>query len=413
MTEEALQREATATIRGYIYQFDATILRLLELSPNEALTIEGVEDFDVTSESNVEFSQVKYYASQKLTDAVLRDAILPMLKGFLSLPNTARLGKTYILYGHFKEAGRGSKSTDLAELQRILIRTTYEEIAGRRKAQSRGLQLELKASDADLAAFSACLSIRLVDDYQTHKDFVISKLSSIMRISNVEARSYTYPTALTLVSDLASTSLVSSRTITGQDFKKLIQTKTALYNEWMLREEGEAAYCRHLKQVYFSSLNIDNDERFFVLSGMKSFPTSDLINVARWLVEKWSSYSISRKPNPDRYAPYLYIPDIPPALLIEIKRSFDDDGLILLDGHKYNGAAFDPIAIQEPQTKTRRIAVRFIETQEQLIEVIDSMRKQKKKLIVQMYVDNMHKMPDNIRHIAMPVSSPMMVKSIL
>src|SRR5688572_13016267 len=77
------QREATATIRGYIYQFDASILAVLGATGGDTVTVEGVEDFDVLSADADTHGQVKYYEAQKLTDATVRDAVLPMLEGFL------------------------------------------------------------------------------------------------------------------------------------------------------------------------------------------------------------------------------------------------------------------------------------------------------------------------------------------
>ena len=41
-------RAADATIKGYYYQFDTSILKLLDLSTNsDTVTIEGIEDIDI------------------------------------------------------------------------------------------------------------------------------------------------------------------------------------------------------------------------------------------------------------------------------------------------------------------------------------------------------------------------------
>lgn len=45
------QRAATATIRGYIYQFDASILAVLGATSDETVTVEGVEDCCASSRS--------------------------------------------------------------------------------------------------------------------------------------------------------------------------------------------------------------------------------------------------------------------------------------------------------------------------------------------------------------------------
>jgi len=43
------QRQAHASIAGYIYQIEQSILRWINLQPDQALYLEGVEDCDVYS----------------------------------------------------------------------------------------------------------------------------------------------------------------------------------------------------------------------------------------------------------------------------------------------------------------------------------------------------------------------------
>lgn len=54
-------RAADATIKGYYYQFDTSILKLLELQTNaDSLTIEGIEDIDVNTATEATAIQCKY-----------------------------------------------------------------------------------------------------------------------------------------------------------------------------------------------------------------------------------------------------------------------------------------------------------------------------------------------------------------
>ncbi|KMS52437.1 hypothetical protein [Sphingobium cupriresistens] len=104
MTEnDALEalREATATIRGYIYQFDASILAVLAATSGQEVTVEGVEDFDVLSDEADTYGQVKYYEAQKLTDSTLRDAIVPMIEGFLRYRVVRLSGTGKCRKGHY------------------------------------------------------------------------------------------------------------------------------------------------------------------------------------------------------------------------------------------------------------------------------------------------------------------------
>ena len=57
------RRSAEATIAGYLYQFDKSIIEVLKLnSDNDKIIIEGIEDIDIESiDSNSKSIQVKYY----------------------------------------------------------------------------------------------------------------------------------------------------------------------------------------------------------------------------------------------------------------------------------------------------------------------------------------------------------------
>jgi chromosomal replication initiation ATPase DnaA len=59
-------RDATASIRGYVYQIYQSALAWIRLKPGETLFLEGAEDFDVHSENGVVTTQVKNQL-QKLT----------------------------------------------------------------------------------------------------------------------------------------------------------------------------------------------------------------------------------------------------------------------------------------------------------------------------------------------------------
>ena len=65
-------READATIRGFNYQFDASIRLILEAGDNDSITVEGVEDVDVSDGLSINAIQCKYYEGTKLTNSVLK-----------------------------------------------------------------------------------------------------------------------------------------------------------------------------------------------------------------------------------------------------------------------------------------------------------------------------------------------------
>ena len=103
MPEVDKKREATASIRGYFYQLDATLLEILNADLNDEFVIEGIEDFDRYTDEGVIFGQVKYYAEQNLTESVLRDPLHKLFVHFHGLEEAQRAGRKYLLYGHFSE----------------------------------------------------------------------------------------------------------------------------------------------------------------------------------------------------------------------------------------------------------------------------------------------------------------------
>lgn len=53
------KRDATDSIRGYVYQAYQSVLAWIQLKENEILVLEGSEDFDIHRESSVTTTQVK------------------------------------------------------------------------------------------------------------------------------------------------------------------------------------------------------------------------------------------------------------------------------------------------------------------------------------------------------------------
>ncbi len=81
------KREATATIKGYHYQFDKTILEILSAADDEQVVVEGLEDVDLESPSLLRSIQCKY---QRGAEARQRYASRSAMPYDLSLCLTSR-----------------------------------------------------------------------------------------------------------------------------------------------------------------------------------------------------------------------------------------------------------------------------------------------------------------------------------
>jgi len=377
MTEAESQqapREATATIRGYMYQFDASILAVLGATTSEAITVEGVEDFDVLTNELHTHGQVKYYEAQKLTDSTLRDAILPMLMGFLGYPADVRVQKNYVLYGYFKDSDGAATSYGLADMQRVLVRGQYavDPATKNRVRTTINLQTVLKASDEDLTAFCDRFKVILSESFDIHRERVIKALRAALDVSEEEAKLYSYPSAFSAMASLSSASSKPARTTTRKQFLQKIQPNLAVYSAWTLRLESEANYCKLIRDAHFARLNVENHDRFFIIDLPATDTLDTLITLVRHIIGAWSSHRSKSKPARERYAPFFFFPSISEADLVELKTRLMRESYRITDGYAFFGAPFTTQQLLLAQTAVEPISARIVADSAQLAAALDA-----------------------------------------
>lgn len=118
-------RDAVDTITGYYYQFDYYILQLIGLSnDNDTVTIEGIEDVDISDENELIAVQCKYYAKTEYNHSVIAKPIRLMLKDYVSrTPQKKNI--RYKLYGKYQSGHDkypGTLNVDFAKKTCLLIR---------------------------------------------------------------------------------------------------------------------------------------------------------------------------------------------------------------------------------------------------------------------------------------------------
>ena len=96
-------RSAEATIAGYLYQFDKSIIEILNLNDDESLTVEGIEDIDIESETELSKSiQVKYYEESEYSNSKISEAIRYLFLNYVDYLNGKNAKRNYYIYGHYK-----------------------------------------------------------------------------------------------------------------------------------------------------------------------------------------------------------------------------------------------------------------------------------------------------------------------
>ena len=412
MTETINNREASATIRGYIYQFDATIKKILASGDADSCTVEDVEDFDIHSPDLSSYFQCKYYAAQKLTASVLRDAILPMVENYVSLTLSERANKRYFLYGHFKESSYASTDITLDTIKTILVRREKsQEESGGISYQSINLQDEIGATDGDLEGFVLQFTLELCSEYEEHKNTVIGDLASSLNVSQFEAENYIYPSALTLISTLACKESIEGRTITKGSFLQKVKPNQALYSLWSLREKSQRAYCREMRSRYFSKVNIEPEARFFVLDLPGGTSEAEILQILRVIRRKWSSHMVKRKPDRDRYAPYVFLSKTTPDQLANIKRILLEEGCVFRDGYPFQYSDFSVSSISQQQTYQNKISMRFLNSKDDLFNCFNALNQPRS--IYQFFIETPLAIEEEITQVCIPITSPSMITGIV
>lgn len=100
-------RTADSTIKGFLYQFNKTILEIASADNEEVFTIEGVvEDLDVLSvNGELEAIQCKYHESnEKFTPSLIFKPLLQMAEAYDKNPTTKI---TYTIFIHVLNQDNG------------------------------------------------------------------------------------------------------------------------------------------------------------------------------------------------------------------------------------------------------------------------------------------------------------------
>lgn len=108
------KRSAEATIAGYLYQFDKSIIEILKQdSEDTKITIEGVEDIDIEDiDLNPKSIQVKYYEGSEYNHSIISEAVRHLFYNYIDYLNGEAKRREYYLYGHYSS---GTEKLDVNE----------------------------------------------------------------------------------------------------------------------------------------------------------------------------------------------------------------------------------------------------------------------------------------------------------
>lgn len=354
-------RTAIDTIRGFLYQFDYSIVSLLKLDRGiDTLCVEGVEDVDIKTATETTAIQCKYYEKTEYNHSVIAEPIRLMLNHFKEVKAGNQTELNYKLRGYYK-AGQSKLILPLTPkyIKDNFLTYTRTEKTGNVSVKVKHIHHdELGLDDSDLAKFIDLLDIDInAKEFEQQYKEIIQLLKAEFKCSEFAAEHFYYNSSLRVIRELSKDSNITNRNISKEEFLRRINISKILFNEWFLEKKGEKLHFSNLRKEYFGDINILHKERFFLLDlSTGIYSRSDTKDILNSLIKKYTK--IINQPYP--FCPFVYLHGISDAELIEIKNDLIAEGIIICDGFDFEGSTFNPISILIKPSLSHQIKIKFL-----------------------------------------------------
>lgn len=361
-------RSATATIKGYFYQFDQTILQLLEATKHGSVTVEGVEDIDLDDGDNSAFVQCKYYEGTEYNHSVIKEAVIHMLRHFHAAGCPAGQLFKYRLRGHYN-GGQYKLTLPLTDefLKEHFLTYTKEKKVHK-------VHEELAITDVQLDAFRALLQIDVNALSFGDQQAQVLKLlvSEIPGCAEGDALSFFYPVAINVVQGLAIEADEAKRKITKDQFLRAINRKEVVFSAWLREHLGNEYFARMIrrKHFYFGKTKMPKASRFFVIDMADEYQGDQAARMLVRIGQFFSHKELLRTPAADRFCPYVMLRGVTAEQLIELKGRLWSQGVVFNDGYPFQGAGFSPPMLVADPTKENLWTIKFVPGEQQLAQTI-------------------------------------------
>lgn len=409
-------RSAIDTIVGYFYQFDKTILDLLESDNNQTIVVEGIEDIDLINADETTAVQCKYYEKTEYNHSVIKKPLMLMLKHYAGLLKSGSPIIKYHLFGHYK-SGQEKLSLPLSNdylKTNFLTYTKNESIVIDEKKTTKRvthkLYEELGLSDENLSDFINLLTIDInAPSFENQLNEILNKLCEHFSCDIFEAENFYYNSGLKVIKDLSIKQDVANRRITKLTFLRDINTKQLLFNSWYVHYKGKAKYFRDVKRNYFNTgLNTNPYERFFLFEVKPTDSIQNIKEIIRVIQNRWSKLS---RLEMNSFCPYVYIHRLGEVKTQQVKQELFEERMVLKDGYDFLGANFNVNSLIEKATNQNGIKIKFINSLNDLDSLLTHIIAPKE--IYQFFQSNNFYDNESCKHIKIQIEETLDLKNIV
>ncbi|WP_431067029.1 hypothetical protein [Methylotuvimicrobium sp.] len=248
-------RIADSTIKGFLYQFNKTILEIANADDEDVITVEGVvEDVDVLSASGeLEAIQCKYHESkEKFIPSLIFKPLLQMAEAYDKNP-TASIKYTIFIY--VQNEGHGEKNIEPSILDSALA-TTDKSLS---KIVSR---ISEKFDKGEFLKNTRIVFGPSLDEIEGRTKAALELLG----IQGSDVDTLLYPNSIAKIAKLSSTKEEKERQITkAKLYKHLSNATYTAISKWTLALRNRGEILKKIKQQLSSSFSQNSRDRYFYI----------------------------------------------------------------------------------------------------------------------------------------------------
>lgn len=328
LTARQVSRSAGATIAGYQYQFELSVVKVLNLNEGEIVRVEGIEDIDFWSDEP-SIIQVKYYEGQKWSLPVVRKAVHELLQSFVS-----GLKVKYVLYTHF---GSGDTPPERFSLQDLKDCLTY-------RPRNEPIELLYDGIDDEVLIdftnhFTICHGVSLEDQ----RKITTAAIAKALDCSEDEAESLHRMRAVQFLHEVATRKEEKDREVSRQEIINLLGSRDVFYSRWHKETVGRERFISATsKKLKVTGFNASDTYRGVYLN-----VTSENLNaVCRLASEIANDMNGTIKRRSTSAKPWTLILRGEDEVISSVKKSLIEDRNVFNDG--FESFIFSPDIFNEP-----------------------------------------------------------------
>lgn len=327
----ATPRSADASIAGYLYQFDKSILEILKAPDGSTVVIEGYEDVDLRSPGPLVAIQCKYHESAKFSPKKIRDPLLAMLSTF---DEGHKL--QYRLYGHY--GGQAEKIPEKLTLEELREALTKE---GKRKT----VRYYETFSTPTLKGFLENFEIIDGPSLSDQRDAVLAELRDVLGGSADDASDLHYPNAVSMVLDIAASPSESARTVRRAEFIDALDKRKDLFTRWHREFLGADRYLKSVERRIKALDLVKSTLRRTIILGSNELASASSTTRPIDVIKQIAGlrFGVGRLA---KAKPWTVVLEADPQELTEVKEALIQDGVVFRDG--YESVLFSTEIFEKP-----------------------------------------------------------------